>query len=271
MKGTRKLHMNMKRIAAALIALAVLLAPFPACAEASAAEASDDKCGANLTWQLDGGVLRISGTGAMYDYENSESNSAPWRAGEINEVVIDSGVESIGAYAFYNCDGLTEVTIPQGVAAIGMCAFRNCSALEHVVMSEGVESVSDFAFAYCTQLTYVELPKSVMSISATAFKKSDGAVLYVYEGSYAAGFAEENELMYEIIPEQIEPQYKKGDPDGDGQITVSDALSALRVAARIVPETPELIATCDVDGDGTVTVSDALSILRVAARIVDSL
>ena len=63
----------------------------------------------------------------------------------------------------------------------------------------------------------------------------------------------------------------KGDMDGDGEITVADALSALRIAARLAPETPEMIAVCDTDGDGAITVADALAILRVAAKLADSL
>ena len=62
-----------------------------------------------------------------------------------------------------------------------------------------------------------------------------------------------------------------GDFDGDGEITVSDALSALRIAAKLAPETPETLAIGDVDGDGIITVSDALQILRVAAKLADSL
>ena len=63
----------------------------------------------------------------------------------------------------------------------------------------------------------------------------------------------------------------KGDMDGDGQITVADALAALRIAARLVAETPEAVQICDTDGDGHVTVADALAILRVAAKLADSL
>ena len=62
---------------------------------------------------------------------------------------------------------------------------------------------------------------------------------------------------------------KKGDFDSDGEITVADALAALRIAAKLVDETPDAIAIGDVDGDGHVTVADALSILRVAAKLAD--
>ena len=59
----------------------------------------------------------------------------------------------------------------------------------------------------------------------------------------------------------------KGDADGDGDITVADALKALRVAAKLTDPTNALIVTCDIDNDGEITVADALKILRVAAKL----
>ena len=64
---------------------------------------------------------------------------------------------------------------------------------------------------------------------------------------------------------------KMGDPDCDGDITVSDALIALRIAAKLAEETQEILACCDTDGDGVIAVNDALAILRVAAKLADSL
>ena len=61
----------------------------------------------------------------------------------------------------------------------------------------------------------------------------------------------------------------KGDPDGDGVTTVADALIALRIAAKLAPETANDIAIMDIDGDGHISVADALSILRVAAKLAD--
>ena len=65
--------------------------------------------------------------------------------------------------------------------------------------------------------------------------------------------------------------FLKGDLDGDGEITVSDALAALRIAAKLAEETDDAIRIGDADGDGEITVSDALAILRVAAKLADSL
>ena len=59
----------------------------------------------------------------------------------------------------------------------------------------------------------------------------------------------------------------KGDLDKDGEITVGDALIALRIAAKLLEATEEDVLIGDVDNDGEITVSDALKILRVAAKL----
>ena len=61
---------------------------------------------------------------------------------------------------------------------------------------------------------------------------------------------------------------KIGDLDPDGEITVADALTALRIAAKLTAETSEYIRLGDTDLDGHVTVADALAILRVAAKLI---
>lgn len=89
-------------------------------------------CGENLTWTLDtAGTLTISGTGAMTDYGY---DSAPWTdmRDAIHSVVIESGVTTIGAYAFYNCSSLQSITIPESVTTIGYLAFYGCTNLEEI-------------------------------------------------------------------------------------------------------------------------------------------
>ena len=55
-----------------------------------------------------------------------------------------------------------------------------------------------------------------------------------------------------------------GDVDGNGSVTVSDAVTALRAAMGLIDLAPERFAAADVTGDGAVTVSDAVLILRTA-------
>ena len=90
------------------------------------------KCGDDLTWTLDeDGVLTISGTGDMWDYQ---WNSQPWAdcKNNIRTVTVASGVTGIGNYAFCDCSGLTEVTLPESLREIRNSAFENCTALTDV-------------------------------------------------------------------------------------------------------------------------------------------
>lgn len=79
-------------------------------------------CGTNLVWQVKDGVLTISGTGTMTDYD---SNEAPWYYWDPTSAVITDGVVYIGKWAFDICNKLTSVTIPSTVAGIGEHAFSN--------------------------------------------------------------------------------------------------------------------------------------------------
>lgn len=85
-------------------------------------------CGENLTWTLDeAGTMTISGMGKMQDHNvGTDTMPAPWKeyVGQIKHLVIESGVESIGAKAFQNCSELTDVVIPESVTFLGEEAFR---------------------------------------------------------------------------------------------------------------------------------------------------
>ena len=55
-----------------------------------------------------------------------------------------------------------------------------------------------------------------------------------------------------------------GDMDGDGTLTVSDAVTILRIAMQLVEGDEEI---ADYDGSGAVEASDALAVLRVAMGV----
>lgn len=90
---------------------------------------------------------------------------------------------------------------------------------------------------------------------ALAFTLSAILVLTAFSGAILLSHAQEERLI--------------GDIDLDGSITVSDALAALRAAAKISEYSAADIPVYDVSGDGEVDVADALGILRCAVRLVD--
>lgn len=94
--------------------------------------AASGSCGKNLTWTLDNGVLTISGTGAMWDWDNEWYGFCGVldQADEVTSVVVESGVTSIAYEAFNWLENMTSVTIPKTVTAIGCSAFLvGCDAL----------------------------------------------------------------------------------------------------------------------------------------------
>jgi hypothetical protein len=106
-----------------------------------------------LGWALCEGVLTISGTGAMTDYDPT---TAPWHAyrEEITAVVIEPGVESIGAAAFYQCR-LEFITLPETVTSIGNGAFRGCKTLVSITIPASVASIGEWVFGGCSRLTEI--------------------------------------------------------------------------------------------------------------------
>ena len=130
------------------------------------------KCGENAIWSLnmDTGLLTISGSGAMKDYEFGDQ---PWQSYvyDLTSVVIENGITSIGNNAFNYCTGLTSITIPDSVKSIGEFAFADCYGLESVEIGSGVESIGQEAFkSCCDALTSITIPDSVKSIGPGAFQ-----------------------------------------------------------------------------------------------------
>ena len=120
-----------KQILSVLLVLCLVftLLPMPA----SAAAATSGTCGSNLKWSFSNGTLTITGTGEMYDY-NFWGYQGPWRsqASSIKNIVIESGVTSIGMCAFFDFSNMTSVTIPVSVTSIGNDAFAGCNKLSTI-------------------------------------------------------------------------------------------------------------------------------------------
>ena len=135
--------------------------------------AESGTCGTNLTWDLTGGVLTISGTGAMTNWIAIFSPS-PWDAykSNIQSVVINDGVTSIGQYAFSLCRGLASVTIPNSVTYIGYGAFFNCTGLASVTIPNSVTSIRGSAFYACSGLDSVTIGDKTYKKQAVTNGKS---------------------------------------------------------------------------------------------------
>ena len=128
-------------------------------------------CGDDVTWTLgNNGVVTISGTGDMYDFEISNS---PWyRCANaifmpITKAVISDGVTSIGNYAFNYLSQLKEINLPEGITRIGNGAFCDCG-VANLELPDSLREIGKGAFEGA-KLTSVTIPKNVTSIGSQAF------------------------------------------------------------------------------------------------------
>ena len=106
--------------------------------------------------------------------------------GEIQQLVIASGVTTIGDHAFEYCTGLTSIEIPASVTSIGESTFYSCNGLTSVTFATGSQltSIGYYAFEDCAGLTSITIPASVASIGYGAFSYcSNLATMIVEDGN----------------------------------------------------------------------------------------
>lgn len=136
-------------------------------------------CGENVTWKLEhGGVLTISGEGAMTDYEPHPMVKfpSPWPY-TVRKVIIEDGITHIGNYAFNQYDDvfekLVDVVIPESVTWIGSGAFVGCGALRSIDLPEKLTFIGNQTFGGCASLQSIELPETLTIIGFSAFSGCD--------------------------------------------------------------------------------------------------
>lgn len=128
-------------------------------------------CGQNLMWSLGNDTLTISGTGSMENYAYY-GKRAPWYQEfnhTIKKIVIESGVMSIGSYAFRNCCLAESIIIPEGIKVVGEYAFTGCISLTEIKLPDGVNYIGERAFNRCESLKEMNIPDNVTTIGEGAF------------------------------------------------------------------------------------------------------
>ena len=172
----------------------------------------------NLHWDIDNnGVLTISGNGDMNDLPTGAYPGA-WRASanyvsSIYEVVVNSGVTSLGKYAFFGCDNIERITLPDGLMKIGVGSVAVGDNLEYIRLPESLTQFDDGfggsskliscgpiasgcnieygwktsiparAFYNCSSMTSIILPNSISSIGNYAFNSCSSLANVYYAGT----------------------------------------------------------------------------------------
>lgn len=113
-------------------------------------------CGCNSSVLPESGIERI-GAGAFFKCKSLKS------------VIIPKGVKLIGNKAFEQCVSLEEVSFPEGLEHVGENAFSGCKNLKEANFKTGLKVIGDYAFYECENLSSLVLPIGLKSIECQAF------------------------------------------------------------------------------------------------------
>ncbi len=231
-----------KRILSIILAAAMMLTLLPVTALADGTDVPGGECGNGLTWRIEDGVLTISGTGDMWDYNiDTGLCTAPWSGEYFTRLVVENGVTSIGRgaflrcyhlvyadlggvtsigdWAFLNCGNLVSADL-SGAVSLGDGAFYGCRGLIGVTLSDDITSIPAELFCDCKALTEITLPAGVTEIGQRAFAGCGGLAIIRFAG---------NSVKWECVTKGID--WNDAGPAGQRVVCLGDPLVTVTAAA----------------------------------------
>ena len=192
-------------------------------------------------------------------------NSVTWIGGMtfqgcsgLKTVTIGSNVSNFGTDAFDGCpietltvgsdlgayiarypaakSTLKTLTLTEGVTTLPENAFKDCSELLTVAMPSTLKSIGNSAFENCAKMTDVTVKMiKPFPIDESVFRgvlQHGYCDLHVPVGSKIRYAAMEVWKEFAVITEDGGSGQKKGDVNGDGQVTIADVVAVLNLMAE---------------------------------------
>ena len=179
----------MKRLLNVLLVLCMLVSlAAPVFAE------EDNICGDNMTWEFVDGVLIITGSGDMYDFEEG----APWEAykKEITRVELSGEITYIGAGAFTNYDALTTVNFGTALYEIGKEAFKSCDGLTVIYLPASFKIFGEGSFSSCSNLNSIHCAGRFPSFKLNCLWDTYGKIYYPADKPWGVEYIEQLETAF---------------------------------------------------------------------------
>lgn len=149
----------MKKLLSLGLILCILVGVFGGMVTVQAANSGS--CGENVYYSYSAGVLTISGTGPMTEYNNMDD--VPWDSYRdwIEEVVVEEGVTTLGDWSIYNMPELRKVTLPQSLKRLETAVFCYCKSLSELTLPDSIEFIGNLAVTDLPELTRINVPDSL--------------------------------------------------------------------------------------------------------------
>ena len=193
--------------------------------------------------------------------------------GAEGDVVIPSTVKYVASSAFAQNTAVTSVVFPASVTSINDDVFFMCSNLTSVEM-KGCDYIGIMAFAYCDKLTDVKISGKLTKIDMYAFTDIAASGTVTFYGSEdtwkkveildTGDYLKNAKFIFDEIHQKPEPSGTlPGDVNGDGEVTVLDAIALQKWILAIPGGGLKVPEAGDMNEDGVVDIFD-LCLLRRA-------
>lgn len=121
-----------------------------------------------LKAELDKGVLTVSGTGMIPDYEKGASPLEEFKK-EIISIRVGEGISAIGNQVFADCINVEKIELPNSLVTIGNYTFSNNVSLGALNLPGNITKIGTGAFYNDINLTVTGFPESIKVIGGSAF------------------------------------------------------------------------------------------------------
>lgn len=158
------------------------------------------KCGSNVNYYFNPSTktMTISGEGAMTDFATQAA--VPWYGymNQIQNLVIEPGVTTIGSNAFLAAP-ITELTTPASITKIGEDAFSYCNSLKSITINGYFCEIDEMAFREIDSVLDSITLNGVKTVGESAFYETDSKELnLVYVEKIDNSAFELNETVEEV-------------------------------------------------------------------------
>ena len=143
-------------------------------------------CGVVIKASNNGALERISGLTSIIFPDSLQTMYGNTVAGctSLTNIVVGSGIRSIGQQAFYNCSSLKTITLPEGcpgLTTLGQAAFRMCKALETPLdFSRSVfTELPTYALVDLQKVNEIRLPETLTTLGILTVSAQNHCILRI--------------------------------------------------------------------------------------------
>ena len=246
-----------KRILTFVLAFVLVLGLVPG---AFATEATEEtkpvrgefECGDDMVWAYDDGVLTITGSGRMDDYEAD----APWAAykDQIESVILTGGITYIGAKAFRNYSILKTVDFGKKLTEIGEEAFYACVALTEIELPATFKIFGPSSFAKCKGLTEIHCNGVFPSFKLNCLWDIYATIYYPVDRPWKVSLIEELEAAFhgriEFLASDGTDHYN---PEATAETEVTEVTEVTEMTTEVTEAPTEIPTTAPTEAPTEVT------------------